>query len=165
MVTLVGELGVELGQTISETELATIAEDMGTDIYQAHTVPPLSATSAATTPSWKIVNQWKDNKAKSVYLRYRNETSWGWAKARDKHGVTQNMIKKTVQFPRKRVQQGTSFVYMTPANQYVCTVGICRVTKTMDMKVVHETKSAKGVITAMCNGVVVCPKWVRDAAA
>lgn len=178
-VTVFGDIGVEVGEQVPVEDLISAAEGLGQDITsqlgetsegapsRATDLSSLSESSvvlAAQAP-WDEVNRWNDNLGVLVVLRYGNGTTWGWIKARDNHGVTQTMIRKTVQFPRDRSPQGSAIVYVTPAIEYSCWLGICTPVRSMDVRVVNATNNSQGVITAYCIGVTICPQWVRDAAA
>ncbi|OFI38892.1 hypothetical protein BIU82_17075 [Arthrobacter sp. SW1] len=106
--------------------------------------------------------------AKPTVIR-KGTAAFGWAHVQ-KHSVTLNMIKKTTMFPKTRsIQGGNTIVYQTPANEYDCWLGICRIKRTMDVRaVVNNTRMGdglqKGVITTYCVGPMTCPAWVAATA-
>jgi hypothetical protein len=124
--------------------------------------------SPASTSAYTRLLVWNDNKYVQNVLRYGTST-WGWVHSRDKHGVTQSMIKKTTMFPRSRTVSGSNIYYQTPAIKYICWMASCSIDRQMDVRVVYDLARqsdnfAKGVITAYCVGPTVCPQWVRDVA-
>ena len=171
-VVTLGDVGLDVGDRVSFDELVAAAAEVGQDVETQLDGRPQSEQSAIEAPlavaaasAWDEVSRWNDNKGVAVVLRYGDGSSWGWIKLRDKHGITQNMLRKTTQFPRDRVAQRSAWVYTTPAILYSCWLGVCTVEKSQDVKVVNETTSQKGIITAYCVGLTICPKWVRDVAA
>ncbi|CAH0230354.1 hypothetical protein [Microbacterium foliorum] len=81
------------------------------------------------------------------------------------------MVQKTTKFPREggRVTSGNSITYTTDAIEWSCTIISCTPKRTMAVKVVIENTRLgdnyhKGLITAYCAGVTVCPQWVVNAA-
>jgi hypothetical protein len=182
----------EIGERIPIEELMVVADGLGQDIrpelqvaspsehIDAAQVDPNVQTTAflssglresapivtAATGAYTRLLVWYDNKYVQNVLR-QGTSSWGWVHSRDKHAVTQTMIKKTTQFPRSRTVSGSNIYYVTPAIKYTCWLSFCSIDKQMDVRVVYETTRlsdnfAKGVITTYCVGVTVCPQWVRD---
>ncbi|KAA0962166.1 hypothetical protein [Microbacterium sp. ANT_H45B] len=130
------------------------------------------AAAAAADPAYRIVSRWTDKIAKSTVARAGNGTTWGLTKVQNKHHVNLNMIQKTTKFPRPdggRVIQGSAIIYVTDAIEWECWLGSCTPKRTMAVKVVVENTRMsdnyqKGLITAYCMGVTVCPQWVINVA-
>lgn len=176
-VVLVEDL-VEVAETMDqdiEEELEAVEGDLRNsddiDLDSARVGGSLSVQTAGivrAATAYTRLMVWNDNKYVQNVLRQGTST-WGWAHLKAKHNATQAMIKKTTMFPRTRTVEGTSIIYVTPAIKYVCWIGFCSIEKQMNVRVVYETKKqsdnfAKGVITAHCDGPVICPQWVRDVA-
>lgn len=129
---------------------------------------PEALLARAADPAYVIYSRWNDNLAKPTVIR-NGTAAFGWAHVQ-KHRVTLNMVKKTTMFPKTRsVQGGNTIVYQTPANEYECWLGICRIKRTMDVRtVVSNTRMGdglqKGVITTYCVGPMTCPAWVAATA-
>jgi hypothetical protein len=124
-------------------------------------------TTTASNPSYTVISQWWDSKSIRAAVR-RGTSTWGWMHLQ-KHNVSMAMLQKTTKFPRTRTVTGSTITYVTPAMQFTCWLASCNVDRTMDVKVVlNNTRlrdgAPKGVITAYCMGVSVCPAWVREVA-
>lgn len=134
--------------------------------------PRDSSIRAASNAAYRIVSTWTDNIAKSTVARAGNGTTWGLTKVQNKHHVNLNMIQKTTKFPRPtggRVTQGSAIIYVTDAIEWECWLGTCKPKRSMAVKVVVENtrmsdNKQKGLITAYCMGVTVCPQWVVNVA-
>ncbi|WP_426325479.1 hypothetical protein [Microbacterium sp. E-13] len=192
-VAVMGAAVGDLEDTVTVEELVEVADDLGQDVIRELEAGEASSSEEATVfalwttvagqqslvaestsmirsavTAYTRVMAWNDNKYVPLVLRQGTST-WGWVKIRDKHAATQTMVKKTTQFPRTRTVSGTNIYYTTPAIKYTCWFSFCTIDKQMDVHVVYETTrqsdgAAKGVITAYCVGVTVCPQWVRDVA-
>lgn len=126
------------------------------------------ASINATSPAYGIQRTWQDNRAAWRALRLGTST-WGWTHAK-RHNVSMAIIIKTTQFPRSRVASGDQTVSVTPAREFVCGPFGCWVTRSMDVRLVHDNRILgdrwpKGVITTYCVGPSVCPSWVVASAA
>ncbi|BAU33461.1 hypothetical protein [Microcella alkaliphila] len=192
-VTVIGDLGLEAGETIPVAELVEAASELDQDIaaslplldvgverlagfgLAAHPVAPLvgvagqGVVSSSTSPAYRIVSTWRDGRNARNAVRAGSST-WGWAHVQ-KHNVSMAMIQKTTKFPRFRTVSGTSTTYRTPANTYVCWLTVCRIDKSVMVRVVHEDRmlsdgQPRGMITTYCeiSGTKVCPNWVREVA-
>lgn len=133
--------------------------------------PDEFAAAAAADPAYRVVSTWTDKLGKTTVARAGNGTTWGLTKVKNKHNVTLGMVQKTTKFPREggRVTSGNSITYMTDAIEWSCTIISCTPKRTMAVKVVIENTRLgdnyhKGLITAYCAGVTVCPQWVVNAA-
>lgn len=126
------------------------------------------AVPARAALSYDVYSSWKDNKAKTTAIRWGTAT-WGWRHVQ-KHNVSLKMIQKTTKYPKDRYSEsGNRLIYRTPANKYKCWLGICKTEKTMMVFVlVNNSRLAegkhRGVITSYCEGLKVCPNWVREVA-
>jgi hypothetical protein len=141
------------------------------------TIYPQPVKTDSTTPStdaivtygpyYRMAN-WTDNQAKPVVVRTGTYSGFGWEHLR-RHNVSIAMLQKTTKFPKTREPQGSAIVYRTPANEYICSWGVCRISRSMMVRVVVENTRMsdgyqKGVITAYCEGPHICPDWVRRVA-
>ncbi|CAD5140095.1 MULTISPECIES: hypothetical protein [unclassified Microbacterium] len=168
-------------QTDVEAQIAEVESLEASDTplaapYDSSKMPSGSAKDraamAAGDTAYRIVSTWTDNIAKPIVARAGNGTTWGLTKVQNKHHVNLNMIKKTTKFPRPtggRVTQGTSIIYLTDAIEWECWIGSCKPKRSMTVKVVIENArmsdgKQKGLITAYCMGVTVCPQWVINVA-
>lgn len=192
-VTVLGDLGLDVGETIPVAELVQAASELDQDIAEslpmldiaversaevglaAHPAAPMAGgaaqavLSSSTSPAYRIVSTWRDGRNARNAIRAGSST-WGWAHVQ-KHNVSIAMIQKTTKFPQFRTVSGTSTTYRTPANTYVCWLTVCRIDKSVMVRVVHEDRmlsdgQPRGMITTYCeiSGTKVCPNWVREVA-
>ncbi|WP_162621847.1 hypothetical protein [Microbacterium suaedae] len=164
---VVGDLGIE-GTQVSLNELEAAADASGQPLEavdESGTSPKDQLTAMASDPKWGLVNSWNDKKGRNIYLRYGNGVGWGWNKVKTKHGETQTMIVSATQnyFDRTRTSSSTtSYLYRATVRLWECGLS-CTLKDEEILKVIHESKNRKGVITSYCDGRIVCPKWTWDA--
>lgn len=192
-VTVLGDLGLDVGETIAVADLVEAARELDQDIAEslpmldiaversaavglaAHPAAPTAGgaaqavLSSSTSPAYRIVSTWRDGRNARNAIRAGSST-WGWAHVQ-KHNVSIAMIQKTTKFPQFRTVSDTSTTYRTPANTYVCWLTVCRIDKSVMVRVVHEDRmlsdgQPRGMITTYCeiSGTKVCPNWVREVA-
>lgn len=173
--TTIGDIDVQADGTVSMAELDTIGisrqdiqqiadENVGPAGNKAARVAPM----AVATGSYTVMAKWTDNKAKTTLVR-RGTSAFGLNHFSAAHGSTINMAIKATKFPKTRVTEGSTIVYVTPANKLVCSMLKCTITATQNVRTVVANQRQsdglqKGVITIYCVGRTICQSWVVAAA-
>lgn len=119
---------------------------------------------APRTGTYDVIATWRAKDGKTVTLRRA-----AYEKIVNKHNLTTAVVKRVTTSYSSRLGAGsaTAFNYFLEAKQFTCNMLTCWVSasvwvqSTVDYRAI--TGGTFGVVTTYCQGVTLCPNWVKNA--
>lgn len=155
-----GELSLDL--TAQEEPIATAKAAHGS--FNVTRAAVRRASVSPRTGTYDVIASWRAKDGNTVTLRRA-----AYDKIVTKHNLTTAVVKRVTTSYSSRLGAGsaTAFNYFLEAKQITCNVLTCWVSNSLWVQSTVDYRAISGgtfgVVTTYCQGVTLCPNWVKNA--